>query len=81
MKTLMFVTVVSLLSATGAFAQVMFDPNAPSPVYGPYPRHPDVGLFDQGHPALQQSSRSDTRRAYHKGDQRSVRIEPSNPTR
>jgi hypothetical protein len=55
MKTLMFVTAVSVLSATGAFAQgVAFDPTAPSPVYGSYPHSPDVGLFDQGQPLPQQ---------------------------
>jgi hypothetical protein len=51
MKTLMFVTAMSVLSATGAFAQgVAFDPTAPSPVYGPYPHSRDVGLFDQPSP-------------------------------
>jgi hypothetical protein len=81
MKTLMFVTAVSILSATGGFAQgVMFDPNAPSPVYGPYPHSPDVGLFDQRQPAPQQSRR-DTRRARQKGDQQSFRVELSTPTK
>ncbi|MBO0755681.1 MAG: hypothetical protein J2P54_07455 [Bradyrhizobiaceae bacterium] len=54
MKTLMFATAVSVLSATGAFAQgVAFDPYAPSQ-FGPYQHSPDVGSFDQGLPAPQQ---------------------------
>jgi hypothetical protein len=84
MKTLMFVAAVSLLSVTGAFAQgVMFDPSAPSPVYGPYPRHPDVGVFDYGQPVPQQirhrdsrrDSRTDTRHARQRGDQQSLHSE------
>jgi hypothetical protein len=76
MKTLMFVAAVSLLSATGAFAQgVMFDPTAPSPVYGPYPRHPDVGVFENGQPVPQRILRRDTRRARQRGDQQTLHSE------
>jgi hypothetical protein len=76
MKTLVFVAAVSLLSATGAFAQgVMFDPTAPSPVYGPYPRHPDVGVFDEGQPVPQRILRRDTRRARQRSDQQSLHSE------
>lgn len=54
MKTLIFVTVVSVMSATGTFAQgVAFDPYAPSQ-FGPYQHSPDVGLFEQGQPVPQQ---------------------------
>ena len=54
MKTLLFVTVVSVLSATGAFAQgVAFDPYAQSQ-FGPYQHSANVGSFDQDQPAPQQ---------------------------
>jgi hypothetical protein len=53
MKMLMFVAAVSVLSATGALAQgVAYNPYAPSQ-FGSYQHSPDVGVFDQGQPALQ----------------------------